>query len=216
MAIRFETYLFDLDGTLIDSVELIFASYRHTMRVHRDTEPSDDIWLAGLGTPLSAQFRHFTDDPVEIEAMIATYRAYNHEHHDRMVRPYDGIVDAVGKVARHAQLGIVTSKSHEGAERGLRSCGLDGVFRTIVGSDDLTRHKPDPDPVEHALRLLAGTPETTVFVGDSPHDMAAGRAAGVRTAAALWGPFGRAHLLPHAPDYWLDAPPALTRLGHNS
>ncbi len=216
MAVPFETYLFDLDGTLIDSIELILTSYRHTMRVHRGTEPSDDLWLAGLGTPLTAQFRDFTDDPAEVEAMIATYRAYNREHHDRMVRPYDGIVDAVEKVAQHAQLGVVTSKTHEGAERGLRSCGLDGIFHAIVGSDDVTRHKPDPAPVQHALRLLDGTPETTVFVGDSPHDMAAGRAAGVRTAAALWGPFGRPQLTPQAPDYWLDAPAALTQLAHTS
>jgi len=60
------TFLFDLDGTLIDSIELILRSYRHTMRLHRRHEPSDDVWMQGLGTPLWVQFRQFTDDPAEI------------------------------------------------------------------------------------------------------------------------------------------------------
>src|SRR5216117_1388864 len=75
--VALSTFLFDLDGTLIDSIELILRSYRHTMRLHRGHEPPDDVWMTGLGTPLSVQFRHFTDDPAEIEAMVATYRAYN-------------------------------------------------------------------------------------------------------------------------------------------
>src|SRR2546422_3046433 len=59
--VALSTFLFDLDGTLIDSIELILRSYRHTMRLHRGHEPPDDVWMTGLGTPLSVQFRHFTD-----------------------------------------------------------------------------------------------------------------------------------------------------------
>jgi pyrophosphatase PpaX len=81
-----------------------------------------------------------------------------------------------------------------------------------VGADDVTRAKPDAEPVLAAMAALGADPATTVFVGDSPHDMAAGRAAGVRTAAVLWGPFRRDHLAPHAPDHWLDDPEALTRM----
>src|SRR2546426_11204530 len=65
-------------------------------RLHRGQEPSDDVWMQGLGTPLWVQFRQFTDDPAEIEAMVATYRAYNLAHHDELVRPYDGVVEAGG------------------------------------------------------------------------------------------------------------------------
>ena len=82
------TFLFDLDGTLIDSIDLILRSYRHTLKTHRGFEPPDEIWMEGLGTPLWVQFRHWTDDPAELQAMVATYRDYNLAHHDAMVRPY--------------------------------------------------------------------------------------------------------------------------------
>lgn len=209
-----DTFLFDLDGTLIDSVELILASYRHTMVTHRGETPGDDVWLKGLGTPLWAQFREFTDDDAEIQAMIATYRAYNLAHHDAMVRAYPGIPDAVqGLATRGVRLGIVSSKLHSGVARGLTLVGLEMHFPVVVGADDLKEHKPHPAPVLRALDLLDADPGRTVFIGDSPHDMAAGRAAGVRTAAVLWGPFPRALLEAQAPDYWLDTPDAIAPLG---
>jgi pyrophosphatase PpaX len=206
------TVLFDLDGTLIDSIDLILASYRHTMVAHGREPRADRFWLTGLGTPLSAQFRRVSDDPDEVAAMVESYLEYNLANHDRLVRPYDGIADAVATLARRGTLGLVTSKAHSGAERGLRLVGLDRYFPVIVGVEDVTRHKPDPEPVRRAIELLAADPATTVFVGDSPHDMAAGRAAGVRTAAALWGPFSRADLEPQAPDAWLARPADLTAL----
>jgi len=208
----FSTFLFDLDGTLLDSVELILASYRHTALTHRGTAPDDAAWLAGLGTPLRTQLRLLSEDPAEIEAMVGTYREHNLANHDRMVRPYDGVVDAVRVLAVRGPLGLVTSKLHHGAVRGLRAAGLEDAFTVIVGADDVDRHKPDPAPVLAALDRLGADPATTVFVGDSPHDMAAGRAAGVATAAALWGPFPRETLVPHHPDLWLHAPADLEHL----
>jgi pyrophosphatase PpaX len=209
---RFATYLFDLDGTLLDSVGLILASYRHTALAHRGSAPDDAVWLAGFGTPLRTQLRVLSDDPVEIAAMVETYREYNLTHHDAMTRPYDGIVPAVRALAARADLGLVTSKLREGAMRGLRHAELEDSFDVIVGADDVDRHKPDPAPVFAAVERLGADPATTIFVGDSPHDMAAGRAAGVRTGAALWGPFARAALEAHTPDYWLAKPEELLEL----
>jgi pyrophosphatase PpaX len=207
------TILFDLDGTLIDSVELILNSYRHTLRVHRGTIPPDAVWLEGLGTPLKVQFRKFTDDPAEIDAMVATYRAYNLANHDNAVREFPGVREAVEELSRRrVRLGVVTSKMREGAYRGLRKCGYDGLFEVVVGADDVERPKPDPEPVRHALRLLDVAAAQAVFVGDSPHDLVAGRAAGVQTAAVLWGPFPRSALEPQAPDHWIAKPGHLTGL----
>ena len=208
----FATYLFDLDGTLLDSVELILASYRHTALVHTGAAPDDAVWLAGLGTPLRTQLRHLSDDPAEIAAMVETYREHNLTNHDAMVRPYDGIVEAVQVLAARAELGLVTSKLRHGALLGLRRAGLEDLFDVVVGADDVAHHKPDPAPVHAALERLGADPDTAVFIGDSPHDMAAGRAAGVRTAAALWGPFPREALAPHRPDFWLAAPADIARL----
>ncbi len=206
------TVLFDLDGTIIDSIDLILRSYRHTLRAHRGLEPPDEVWMKGLGTPLWVQFRDWTDDPAEIEAMVATYRAYNLEHHDALVRPYDGVVQAVRDLkARGKTLGLVTSKMKSGAERGLRVAGLEQVFDTIVGSDEVEHPKPHPEPVLKALQRLGAPPGDAVFVGDSRHDIECGRAAGVKTAAVLWGPFDRSHLADLAPDYWLEDPADLAQ-----
>jgi pyrophosphatase PpaX len=207
------TFLFDLDGTLIDSIELILRSYRHTMRTHRGEEPSDATWMDGLGTPLSVQFRRFTDDPAEIDAMVATYRAYNLAHHDEMVRPYDGVVEAVRALRRPGRtLGLVTSKMRSGALRGLRRAALEDAFDVVVGSDEVTQPKPHPEPVLVALERLGAPAAGAVFIGDSRHDLECGRAAGVKTAAALWGPFDRSHLADLQPDYWLERPQDLSLL----
>ena len=201
---RFPAILFDFDGTLVDSIELILESYRHTMRVHRGDAMSDELWIESLGKPLKVQFREFTDDPAEVEAMIATYREWNLANHDRMVRPYPGAVDAVRRLkASGAKLAIVTSKNLNGLKRGLAHCGLDGLFDALVTSDMLEQSKPDPAPVHAALEQLGSAPNEALMVGDSPHDVAAGRNAGTRTAACLWGPFGRPRLSQERPDFWL-------------
>ena len=207
------TFLFDLDGTLIDSIELILRSYRHTIKAHRGIEPPDAVWMKGLGTPLWVQFRDWTQDAAEIEAMVATYREYNLAHHDAMVRPYDGVVSEVLRLKeQRTRLGLVTSKLKSGAIRGLRVAGLDQAFDAIVGADDVTHPKPHPEPVLKALDLLGASATETVFIGDSRHDLECGRAAGVKTAAVLWGPFDRSHLADLSPDFWLERPGDLQSL----
>jgi pyrophosphatase PpaX len=210
---RFPTVLFDLDGTLIDSTRLILESYHHTLRVHRGQTFPDSEWIAGLGTPLRVQFRRFTDDPVEVERMIATYRDWNLAHHDAMVRAFPGAVETVRSLkAAGARLGIVSSKNRHGVQLGLARCGFDGLFDAIVTSDDLEASKPDPAPVRMALDQLSGAPDTTLFAGDSPHDVAAGRDAGTQTAACLWGPFDRLRLAEERPDFFVESFPKLAAL----
>lgn len=208
-----QTALFDLDGTLIDSIELIRRSYEHTLRVHFDRAMSPEDWLSGLGRPLRWQFAQFTRDEREIDALVATYRAYNHAHHDAMVAAFPGAVEAVRSLkARGVALAIVTSKLNAGARRGLACAGFGDLFDVIVGADDVLVHKPDPAPVVAALARLGRAPETAVMVGDSPHDLASGRAAGTRTAAVAWGPFARAELELARPDHWLEDPAEIAGL----
>ena len=209
------TFLFDLDGTIIDSIELILRSYRHTMALHRCNEPMppDDMWIQGLGTPLWAQFGQITEDKEEIERMVQTYRTYNLTHHDALVKPYDGVVDEIRRMKQTGgRLGVVTSKLRDGAMRGLRISGLDDVFDIVLGCDDVKNAKPHPEPVIKAVEELGVKRGETVFIGDSRHDMECGRGAGVQTAAVLWGPFDRPHLEDLAPDYWLEKPADLRQL----
>ena len=207
------TFLFDLDGTLIDSIELIIRSYQHTIRTHRQLETAPEVWMKGLGIPLRVQFKEWSEDPAEIDAMVMTYREYNLSHHDEMVTAYDGVVDAVKRLHQQGKrLGLVTSKFRSGAFRGLKKVGLEDVFHIVVGADEVANPKPHPEPVLTALSRLSARPEEAVFIGDSRHDMECGRAAGVKTAAVLWGPFGRSDLEDLHPDYWLETPSELERL----
>jgi pyrophosphatase PpaX len=210
---QLQTVLFDLDGTLIDSVRLILDSYHHTLTQHGLPARTDEEWLKGVGTPLHVQFADWRDSPEQLEAMIATYREYNLKHHDRMVTVYPGVVEVVREIkAAGRQTGLVTSKNRQGALRGLKLVGLEALIDILVCADEVSNPKPHPEPVKKAVELLGADPGSTVYVGDSIHDMHAGRAAGVRTAAALWGPFGRSHLESADPDYWLATPRDLMEL----
>jgi pyrophosphatase PpaX len=207
-----QTFLFDLDGTLIDSVRLILDSYHHTLAAHGLPPRSDDEWLRGVGTPLTAQFAEWRESGL-LDALVATYREYNLAHHDRMVTVYPGVVAAVTAIRRAGRAtGLVTSKNRSGALRGLTLAKLEQLMDVLVCADEVTNPKPHPEPVQKALALLGADAGKSVYVGDSIHDMMSGRAAGVRTAAALWGPFGREHLEGATPDYWLERPEDLVRL----
>lgn len=199
------TVLFDLDGTLVDSAGLILASYRHTMSTHLGQVPPDEAWLRTIGTPLAAQLRDFARDEAEAEAMLLTYREHNARSHDRLIRSFHGVAETVSWLGeRGVRLGIVTSKLRDGTDRGLRACGLEpDWFGAIVTASEPVPHKPDPAPVRLALERLEESPGRALFVGDSVWDLRSGRAAGTATAAALWGPCGRADLEAEAPDYLL-------------
>ena len=184
--------LFDLDGTLIDSIELIMSSMRHAFDGHGSGAPTDDQWRALIGRPLVDSFREFVPDEPDVERLIGRYREYQLLHHDRLVRPYDGVVDAIrGFAAAGHPLALVTSKADWLAKRALVHVGLDDAFPVVVGCDSCTRHKPHPEPVERALALLDSPALHAIFVGDSPHDVEAGRAAGVYTVGVTWGAFTR-------------------------
>lgn len=196
--------LFDLDGTLADSIGLILQCYRHTMRTHLGEAPEDALWLNGLGTPLLEQLATFARSAAEADAMRETYVAYQRTVHDDLVHAFPGACELIAGIeAAGIPSGLVTSKRPEMTGRTLGRCGL--AFELIVTPDDVSRGKPDPEPVLFALeRLGARTPARVLFVGDAPADILAGKAAGVKTAAVLWGPFEAAALAPLRPDYFIE------------
>jgi len=205
--------LFDLDGTLLDSIRLIIDSYHHALQANGLPPRSDEHWLAGIGTPLRVQFREWADDPDLFEALITAYRDYNLANHDQRVRAYPGAVEMVQGVRRLGlRTGLVTSKLRNGALRGLTLLELDRAMDVIIGADDVINPKPHPEPLLMAAQRLEQDPRAAIYVGDSVHDMESGRAAGMRTAAALWGPFSRQQLERTGPDHWLEKPGDLLAL----
>ncbi len=201
-----DTILFDLDGTLVDSAELILDSWRHTMRTHLGAVPADEVWLSTLGQPLRTQFKAFVDTPEEVQEMIDIYVEHNLREHERLIRRFPAVDSTLLALREQGfTIGIVTSKAQRGTAMSLEACGLEAAwFDVIVTSDEPIPHKPDPAPVRLALERLDKTARQAAFVGDSIWDLRAGRGAGVRTMAALWGPFSEEELAGETPDVMLD------------
>ena len=206
--------LFDLDGTLIDTTDLILASCRHTFDRHLKAGcPPRAALIATFGRSLPESLLELAvaegapDAPAFAVEMLATYRAHNDEHHDALIRPFPGVPAMLRSLRRSGlRLGVVTSKREGSARRGLARFALERYFDIGVFHDDTVRHKPHPAPLVEAARRLDLPAREVLYVGDSVHDVAAGAAAGMRTIAAAWGPFARADLEAARPDRIADTP----------
>ena len=193
--------LFDLDGTLLDTHDLILESFRHAARTVLGAPLPDDVLMARVGVPLAEEVKDFSDDPVQQDELVRVYRAYNERVHDERVRAFPGVAGLLDLLAaRGVPLGVVTSKRRALAERGLGVCGLVDRVAFTLGSDDCARHKPDPEPVLVGCARLGLTPAACAYVGDAPFDIRAGKAAGCMTIAAAWGMFGVKTLRAERPD----------------
>jgi pyrophosphatase PpaX len=195
--------LFDLDGTLLDTVPFILTSVRHAFE-GQERAPTDAEWIAGIGTPLREQLAQFARRPEEVEGLYQRYRDFWLANHDRCTQPFAGAIELVeGLHAAGHPLGVVTAKIEAGAHRSLRHVGLDRYMQAVVAADSGVPAKPAPDGVWLAARRLDREPAETIFVGDSPHDVAAGNAAGAVSVAALWGACTREQLAAAGPRHLL-------------
>ncbi|MDQ2889975.1 MAG: HAD-IA family hydrolase [Gemmatimonadota bacterium] len=205
--------LFDLDGTLIDSIGLLLASVRHAFEGFNGRAPTETEWVAGIGTPLGKQLRQFCESEQQLDAVTLRYRTFQRAAHDRLTSAFPGTLETLGSLAAAGHpMGIVTSKSNEMMHRALDLTRIAPYMTSAIGCDSCTIHKPEPFPVLMALQELGYDATEAVFVGDSPHDVNAGNAAGVVSVAALWGPFTREQLAPANPAHYLDDISALPAL----
>jgi len=200
--------LFDLDGTLIDTTHLILCCFDHSWQKVCGTSHARESLIGTFGMPLRDAMHRLlaaSDGPGGdelVERLLAEYRTFNLANHDLLAVAFEDTQATLAELrARGYLIGVVTSKSRELALRGLRLCSLDSLVDAAVFLEDTARHKPLPDPVLAALERLGAEPARAAYVGDSSHDMVAGRAAGVRTVAALWGPFPRVDLERERPDF---------------
>jgi pyrophosphatase PpaX len=185
--VRYRVVLFDLDGTLIDSGPIIVASMRHASVTVLGLEPDEERVRAAIGGPgLIAQMREL--DPDRVDELVSVYRAHNEPLHATL-EMFAGVPDLLSELSRAGhRLGIVTAKRLATVQLAFDQFPLlDDLTEVLVGAEDTTRHKPDPDPVLEALLRFGASPEEAVYVGDSPFDIRAGNAAGVTTIAVGWG-----------------------------
>jgi len=183
---RFPVVLFDFDGTIVDSGAIIIASFRHAARtVLRREIP--DAWIAARvgGAGLYEQMAEIDAD--RVDELVTSYREHNEPLHDQL-ECCVGMLDVLERLhAEGRRLGIVTAKRHATVELAFARLPLRDYFEIVVGSDDTERHKPHPEPILFALEKLGARPETAVYVGDSPFDVGAARAAGVHAIGVTWG-----------------------------
>jgi pyrophosphatase PpaX len=203
MAIKY--LLFDLDGTLIDTTNLIFNCYKNSVNAFVDNPPDEAEILKGFGRPLADQlWRLYPTLRNRIDEMTLLWKEAQAELHDSLVKPFPGTSETLVEIKRRGYpMGIVTSKERPMAVRGMELNGLGNIMDVMVCVDDTSNHKPHPEPILRGIELMGAIPEETLYVGDSVHDMAAGRAAGVKVAAAMWGPFAKEPLREFGPDYLL-------------
>jgi pyrophosphatase PpaX len=195
--------LFDLDGTLIDSIDHIVHCWQHTVRTCLGREISRAEVVPTLGRALLECFEEIA--PGEGERMREVYRAHQKLTHDAMVAAVPGTHEALSRLRDAGlKLGVVTSKGLPATTEGLNLHGLWSYFTAFATYEDTTRHKPHPDPVLLGCERLGVAPDETVYVGDALFDIQAGKAAGTWTAAVTWGASSGDTLLGAAPDMVVD------------
>ena len=199
MAIR--AILYDNDGTLVDTHDLILASMRHATGTVLGKEFPEEELMAGVGTPLAAQMLVFAQGDEEVcDELLRVYRTHNHALHDQAVRLFPDVLEGLRDLhGAGIRMGVVTAKLHPLAQRGLQIVGAWDYLDCLVGPDDCPKAKPAPDSVVMGADLLGCAPHECIYLGDSPFDMQAGIAAGCVTVAALWGMFPKAELVAYGP-----------------
>jgi pyrophosphatase PpaX len=207
---RFRLVLFDLDGTLIDSGPIILASMQYAVRTVLGREiPPDELGMTIGGQGIVAQMQAI--DAEHADELLDAYKEHNDGLHETL-EAFDELLALLpGLRAEGRSLGIVTAKRHRTVGLALdRFPALASVVDVVVAHEDTKRHKPDPEPVLLAVEKLGGTPADAVYVGDSPFDIGAAKAAGVYAVAVGWGGI-HPHdtLLAQAPDAFVRTPEEL-------
>jgi pyrophosphatase PpaX len=200
-------WLFDFDGTLVDSENLILASFRHATDAVLGDTPSDDVLRAGIGLTLEQQAHDLAGD--RAKELFDVYVEHNRAYHSELLRTFDGVPEMILRLRhRGRRLGVVTAKIRPTMELGFEHVPLEREwFEVLVAKEDTRLHKPHPEPLLLALELMHAAADDAIYVGDSPFDIRAAHAVGVTAAAAAWGDiFSRDVLVAEAPQIVFDSP----------
>jgi pyrophosphatase PpaX len=201
---KIDAILFDLDGTLLNSIDGIVESFRHTIdHFVPDHGLDSQAIIKMLGLPLMEQMRQIGQCPQKAEQMVDHYREHNYKIIPQMPL-YDGVTKILEDLRAHYKLGVVTAKQRTSALMSITEHQLETKFEVIVTSSDTLRHKPDPEPLLYALDKINTKPQHCIYVGDATFDIQCAKAAGCLSIAALWGPNSRQHLAPEEPDFFAE------------
>ena len=202
--------LFDLDGTLLNTNELVLESLQYTIRTHLGIDADAPRLYKYFGQPLVTIMADLSPD--KADELVRTYREYSARKHDDLIRVFPHVPETLDKLkSSDVPVAVVTSKLRSLAFRGLKLCNLEKYIDACVAFEDTDNHKPEPDPIVRALEMLGIEPaiREVIMVGDSPYDLLCASNAGVKSAAVEWSIHPREVLSSCKPDIWLPDFPAL-------
>ena len=209
---RFPVYLFDVDGTLLDSATDICGAVQSVLATTRRNDVTDEFLRLYIGRHLHDLFRDLMPELTlaQMDQMLADYRRIYHDRGHTQTRPYAGVVEALTSLP--GRKSTATTKGTPTTRFVLEKFGLISYFDHVQGTDGFPS-KPEPDVIYASLKVFGAKPDECLFVGDSPADMDAGRRAGVKTCAVLWGYGQREEMVRFEPDYWVSSPAELLQPG---
>ncbi|MBC8081518.1 MAG: pyrophosphatase PpaX [Gorillibacterium sp.] len=198
-----DTVLFDFDGTIVDTNELIISTFLHVLEGKTPEPITREHIVPNMGKPLVEQLLLFSGRE-EVDDLVAAYREYNLSVHDEMVREYPHVLEVLRLMHKNGiKLGVVTNKMKMTTDKGLALFGLQKYMDAVITMNEVKVGKPDPEGVRLAVEWLQSDPEKTLMVGDSEYDLQAAKRAGVKSAGVAWSLKGEAHLNQYQPDYML-------------
>lgn len=197
--------LFDFDGTLVDTTQLVVDSFRHTLNGYFGREVRPEEVYPCFGMPLREAMACLVP-PDRVDEFVQVYRQYNSDNFEAKITLCPGVHAALRRLqAAGVKMGIVTSRMRNTTWRGIRLFNLAPYFGSVVTMEDVESHKPGPVPVQKALADLGLKPAQAIMLGDSPHDVEAARAAGVIGVACRWSYLYPASFDSITPDYVVDS-----------
>lgn len=201
---KIDTIIYDLDGTLVDTNDIIVASFRSAFQDHfPKMDLSLDTIKTFIGPPLETTFRNYTKDPFKIQDMINAYRSYYIEYEKDNISLYPGVLETIKELKKQGyQLAILTSKTREAAWPSFTKTGLSDLFDVFVGLDDVKNPKPHKGSVETVLKQFKSA-KNAIMIGDNQGDILAGKNAFIYSAGVAWTFKGVPHLMQVEPDYIL-------------
>ena len=206
-----DTVLFDFDGTIMDTNDMILGSWQHTFRTLTGSETDPDMLVRTFGEPLGKTMARFFPD-VQTEESLEIYRSYQKDRFCDMIKLFPGIRELLDELKKRGyKMGLVTSRLLNTTMQGLETFGIKDYFDAILTADDTPLHKPDPAPINITLEKLGSDRKSSVMLGDTMYDIKCARNAGVTSVLVAWSlalgqtkDFGD-----DAPDYIINSPGVL-------
>lgn len=210
----YKTYIFDLDGTLLDTLNDLHASCNYALRTHgmpeRSVEEVKQFVGNGVKKLMERAIPNGLDNPL-FEETLQTFRQHYLLHNLDTTRPYPGIMEMLGKLKEQGKNIAVVSNKFYTATQDLCKHFFGDTIQVAIGEREDIKKKPAPDTVLEALRQLQATKQDAVYVGDSDVDVETARNSGIPCISVLWGFRSKSFLLSHGATTFIESPSELTK-----